>query len=195
MGPLLTLLLLVPGPVRWTFDSEAPGRIPAGWEAAVGRWEIVTEEGSNRVIAQQAVNANPVFNVLLVDRPQLRDVDLSVRLKPVSGKLDQGGGLVWRAKDARNYYVARYNPLEQNLRLYKVEDGRRTQLQSAESVPSLQGWCTLRVTMRGERIECWLEGKKLLNGRDATFAEAGRVGLWSKADAQTWFDDFTAAEP
>ena len=115
-------------------------------------------------------------------------MDITVRLKAVAGELDRGGGLVWRAKDKDNYYIARYNPLEDNFRVYKVEAGKRTQLQSAR-VPGDTKWHTLRVTMSGTRITCYLDGTKHLETDDPTFPEAGKIGLWSKADAQSYFDD------
>jgi len=87
---------------------------------------------------------------------------------------------------------ARYNPLEDNYRLYKVENGKRTQLQSA-TITHSEGWHLLRVTMKDDRIECFYDGKKYLEGTDAAFKGAGKIGLWTKADAQSHFDDFTAA--
>jgi len=130
------------------------------------------------------------LNVVLVDSVQAKNLDLSVHLKPIAGTIDQGGGVVWRAKDAKNYYICRYNPLENNFRVYKVVDGRRTELASAD-IQKTDGWQTLRITMREEQIECFLDGKKHLEVNDGTFGVAGRIGLWTKADAQTHFDDLT----
>ncbi|MGD0045059.1 MAG: family 16 glycoside hydrolase, partial [Isosphaeraceae bacterium] len=135
-----------------------------------------------------ARNPNPVFNVVLIGGHDTRDLDLSVNLRPVAGVNDQGGGLIWRAKDAKNYYVARFNPLENNFRVYTVVDGKRTQLQSAEATyPG--AWCHLRVTMKGDHIVCYKDGVKLLDVHDATFPGPGKIGLWSKSDAQTEFDE------
>jgi hypothetical protein len=111
-------------------------------------------------------------------------------MKAIAGKEDQGGGLVWRAKDAKNYYVARYNPLEDNYRLYKVEKGKRTQLKSANIKPR-EGWHTLRVSMKGNVIECYYDGQKFLEAEDGTFSDSGKIGLWTKSDAQTHFDGLT----
>ncbi len=121
---------------------------------------------------------------------RFKDVDVSVRLKAVVGELDQGGGVVWRARDKDNYYIARYNPLESNFRVYKVEKGKRTQFQSA-GIPGDREWHTLRVTMAGGRITCYLDGRKYLETDDRTFPDAGRIGLWTKADARSYFDDLT----
>jgi hypothetical protein len=174
---------------KWTFDNDTPGAIAQGFTAEVGEWKVVDDEG-NRVLAQRSKSPDAVFNVVLIDDTRARDVDLPVRLKAVEGVDDQGGGLVWRAKDKNNYHIARYNPLEDNYRVYKVVDGRRTMFKSAD-IPHTPGWHTLRVTMKGDRIECFHDGKKYLDAQDTTFPDAGKIGLWSKADARSYFDDLT----
>jgi hypothetical protein len=171
----------------WTFDKDETGALPKGFAAAVGHWRVV-EHDDSKVLAQLARNPNPVFNVVLIEGPGAQDLDLSVKLRSIAGVNDQGGGLIWRAKDAKNYYVARFNPLENNFRVYTVVDGKRTQLQSAE-VTHQGDWCRLRVTMKGDHIVCYLDGVKLLDIRDATFPGPGKIGLWSKSDAQTEFDE------
>jgi len=143
---------------------------------------------STRVLAQVATSADDAFNVVLVASRHL-DLDVFVRLRSVSGRVDQGGGIVWRAQDARNYYIARYNPLEDNFRVYKVANGQRVMLKSATLHVDHSAWHTLRITMRGDHIEGYLNGTKYLDVRDATFSHAGQIGLWTKADAWTNFDD------
>jgi len=128
--------------------------------------------------------------VALAGETNARDVDLSVRMKTIAGDYDQGGGLVWRARDVKNYYLARYNPLEDNYRLYKIVNGKRTLLQNAD-IAHTAGWHTLRVTMEDNHVQCDYDGKKYLDVKDATFPEAGKIGLWTKADAQSQFDDLT----
>jgi hypothetical protein len=155
----------------------------------VGTWAVVDSD-QGKALAQSAKNANSVFNITLATDTNAKDVDLSVRMKAIAGETDQGGGLVWRAKDAKNYYLARYNPLEDNYRLYKVVDGKRTLIQNAD-ITHTEGWHTLRVTMSGDQMTCYYDGKKYLEGKDDTFPEAGKIGLWSKADAQSQFDDLT----
>ena len=177
----------------WDFESDQPGKIAKGFSGQVGTWEVA-RDGDNHVLAQKAKNDDDTFNVVLVDGTRYKDLDLSVRLKAVAGELDQGGGLVWRAKDKNNYYIARYNPLEDNFRVYKVEAGKRTQFQSAK-IPGDTKWHTLRVTMSGTKITCYLDGKKHLEADDSTFPDAGKIGLWSKADAQSYFDDLTVEAP
>jgi hypothetical protein len=132
-----------------------------------------------------------MFNLCVAQNTSYQDVDFSVAFKAVRGQKDQGGGLVWRYQDANNYYVCRMNPLEDNFRVYKVVDGKRTQLGTKEDLKVPVGeWHTLRVKQAGDRIECYLDGRKYLEVRDETFRKAGKVGLWTKADAQTYFDDF-----
>jgi hypothetical protein len=173
----------------WTFDDEKAGQIARGFTGEVGVWKVVASEKGN-ALAQSAKNANSVFNITLAGDTDAKDVDLSVRMKAVAGETDQGGGLVWRAKDAKNYYLARYNPLEDNFRLYKVANGKRTLIQNAD-ISHSDGWHTLRVTMVGDAMTCYYDGKKSVEGKDSTLTGAGKIGLWSKADAQTQFDDLT----
>lgn len=173
----------------WTFDDDSPGTIARGFTNETGKW-VVAASGAGKVLAQTARSGDDTFNVALAADTNVRDVDLSVRMKAVAGELDQGGGLVWRARDAKNYYLARHNPLENNFRVYKVENGKRTQFQSVDIARS-PGWHTIRVVMTGDHITCDYDGKTHLDVHDSTFAGPGKVGLWSKADAQSEFDDLT----
>lgn len=174
----------------WNFDADSAGKIAAGFGAVVGSWTVVAD-GKNHFLAQTAASDDAVFNLALVDDTNYADIDLSVRLKAIGGKVDQGGGLVWRARDARNYYVCRYNPLEDSFRVYKVVDGKRSQLETAK-VPGDNQWHTLRVTMQGNRIRCFFDDKLHLEAEDSTHRRAGHIGLWTKADAHTYFDDLVA---
>ena len=176
----------------WDFEKDEPGRLAKGFTSEVGLWEVA-RDGDNHVLYQKAKNDDATFNLALVEGTSCKDIDLCVKLKAVAGEVDRGGGLVWRAKDSRNYYIARYNPLEDNFRVYKVQDGKRTQFQSAK-IPGDDKWHTLRVTMVVTKIACYLDGQKYLEVEDATFPEAGMIGLWSKADAQSYFDDLTVSE-
>lgn len=176
----------------WDFEDTSVGKLPPGFKSDVGSW-TVAKDGDNQVLAQTAKNPNSVFNVVLLSDTNQKDVDLSVRLKAMAGDDDQGGGLVWRARDKSNYYLARYNPLEDNYRLYKVEKGKRIMFKNAD-IKASPGWHTLRVTMKGGHIECYYDGKKYLDVEDGTFSDAGMIGLWSKADAQSYFDDLELSE-
>jgi hypothetical protein len=191
---LISGIFLAAGTAKktWDFEQDELGKIAKGFTNEVGRWEVA-QDGDNHVLFQKAKNEDATFNVALVDGTSYKDLDLSVKLKAVAGDVDRGGGVVWRAKDAKNYYIARYNPLEDNFRVYKVQDGKRTQFQSAK-IPGDEKWHTLRVTMAGVKITCYLDGQKHLETEDSTFSDAGMIGLWSKADAQSYFDDLTASE-
>ena len=192
LGHLRSTLATTRAKTVWSFESDQPGKIAKGFTAEVGTWEVERDR-ENNVLAQKAKNDDGTFNVVLVDDTHFKNVDLSVRMKAVAGTLDQGGGLVWRARDKGNYYIARYNPLEDNFRVYNVQGGKRTQFQSAKIAGDTK-WHTLRVTMTGAQITCYLDGTKYLEVEDSTFVEAGKIGLWSKADAQSYFDDLTAGE-
>ena len=114
-----------------------------------------------------------------------------VAFRANKGKNDQGGGFVWRYQDANNYYICRMNPLEDNYRVYKVIAGKRIQLETKEQLTvKANEWHKLKVKMEGDRIECFLDGEKMLDVKDDAIQKAGKVGLWTKADAQTSFDDF-----
>jgi hypothetical protein len=143
------------------------------------------------VLAQTAAGPSLLFNLCVQQDGDYKDVELRVAFKAIKGDKDQGGGFVWRYQDANNYYVARMNPLEDNYRLYHVVAGKRTQLETKEELKVPTGtWHTLLVKMVGDRIECYLDDKKQLEAKDATITKAGKVGLWTKADAQTHFDGF-----
>ncbi len=187
-----TTALAQSGSKTWNFDSEKAGEVPSGFNPVVGEWKTVPDSTaiSHHALAQVARNSGSTFNLILVSDTSYKDVDVSVAMKAAAGKEDQGGGLVWRAKDAENYYVARFNPLEDNYNLYKVEDGRRSQIEGTK-IQARPGWHALRVTMNGNHIECYFDGKKVMDAKDSTFTDPGKIGLWTKSDAQTHFDKLT----
>lgn len=127
----------------------------------------------------------------MADSSRFTDLELTVSFKAVKGETDQGGGPVWRYKDANNYYIARMNPLEDNFRVYKVVGGKRSQLGSAEAEAPAGKWHSIRIVHKGDHIQCYLNGKRQLDVKDETFKDAGKIGLWTKADAVTSFDDLT----
>jgi hypothetical protein len=176
----------------WDFESDEPGVSAKGFANEAGEW-VVAKEGANKVLHQKAKNPDATFNVTLAEGTSYKNVDLSVKLRAVAGEVDRGGGVVWRAKDKDNYYICRYNPLEDNFRVYKVVDGIRTMFKNAKAAGD-EKWHSLRITMVGPKITCWLDSDKLLEAEDGTFKDAGMIGLWSKADAQSYFDDLSAAE-
>lgn len=188
----------------WDFEDGTVGKLPAHWTAMkTGKgegsvWKIVEDKTAPKgpkVLAQTAEGPNALFNLCVADAPTFTDIDLTVSFKAVAGKNDQGGGPVWRLKDADNYYICRMNPLEDNFRVYKVVAGKRMQLASADAKAADNAWHTIRVVQVGAHIQCWFNGKKLLDVKDDQFKEAGKVGLWTKADAQTYFDELVVAAP
>lgn len=189
------------------FDRDSVGKPPAGFSFALtgqgkpGVWVIAKDNsspGQKNVLAQ--TDPDPTgyrFPVAVFDAIAATDVDVSVKVKPISEKKDQGAGIVWRYKDKDNYYIVRANALENNVVLYKVENGKRTDLPlvregrtygKKEKVPSGQ-WGTLRVVAKGNLFEVYHDGKKLYEVRDETFKDAGKVGLWTKADSVIYFDE------
>ena len=190
-----------------SFDDQNPGEPPRGMTCALtgkgrpGSWKVLavkTAPSAPNVLAQTDDDGTSYrFPVCVGDGPSAVDVDLSVRFKPVSGSGDQAAGLVWRYRDADNYYIVRANALENNVVLYKVEGGRRTDLPlkgegrtygKKVTVPS-GAWSSLAVTVRGNRFEVVFNGTKLYEVEDATFTGPGRIGVWTKADSVTHFDD------
>ena len=175
---------------KWDFETDTVGHSAAGFLTVSGNWSIA-DDGRNRVLAQSAKSEDAAFNLVLNPGVLFSEVELTVRLKAIDGVVDQGGGLVWRAKNAQTYYLARYNPLEDSFRVYKVVDGKRMQLGSIKATGD-RDWHTLRVSMKGSRIQCSLDGNVNLDVEDSSIRGYGRIGLWSKSDAQTYFDDLKA---
>jgi len=189
---VLGLAADAPTPKGW--DKADLGKVPTGWkslstgEKAATKWVLKADDKAKLALTQVGESPNPVFNLCAADEPAVADLEATVSFSALSGKKDQGGGLVWRFQDANNYYVARMNPLEDNFRLYKVIAGKRIQLATVEDiVVKANTWHTLTIRMKGDAIECLLNGKKHLTATDSTIEKAGRVGLWTKADAVTAF--------
>jgi hypothetical protein len=180
----------------WNFDTDPTGKIARGWSQASGTWRVVadpTAPSKPNVLAQVSNHhTGSYFNVTVANELSPKDVTISVRSRAVAGQEDEGGGPVWRYRDLRNYYIARQNNLENNYRIYKVVNGRRIQLGSTRLRARTGTWHALKVTMIGNHIQCFFDGRKYLDVKDDTFKDAGKVGLWTEADAQTHFDNFTA---
>lgn len=191
--------------VEWTFDKCEVGQPVAGWRIAQTRggdkpakWLVAADDSAPskpNVLKVETTAEDQSFNLLISESLSLKDVDLRAMLRADGGKVDQGGGLLWRCKDESNYYVCRVNPLESNFRVYKVEGGKRTQLGSADVEAKSSEWHEVRAVMIGSKIECFLDGKKQLEAVDDTFKDAGRIGLWTKADASSSFDKVTVQAP
>ena len=160
-----------------------------GWKTIDGQWAVEEMPGApsgERVLVQRAVKN--AFNVIVAPGGPYTDVDVSLRFKPISGREDASAGIVFRFAEGR-YYVVRANALEDNVRLYYYDRSRHQLATATVQPPALGRWHTLRVVVVGDHIQAWLDGQRLLDHRDARF-RAGQVGLWTKADSITAFDDF-----
>jgi hypothetical protein len=186
----------------WTFETDKAGQAPAGFEflttakAPAGKWEVAAD-GDNKVLAQLDTDTTVKgrFAMAVAKDSSFKDLTLSVRGKPVAGKVDQSVGLVWRLKDVDNYYLVRSNALEQNIVLYRVVAGKRRELMGKDYVPLKAGeWHTLKVEHKGNAIKVYFGKDKIIEAEDATFPDAGKVGVWVKADSVSHFDDLAAEE-
>lgn len=175
---------------KWDFENDTVGKLPAGFVSAVGEW-MTAADGKNRTLRQSAKSADSTFNLVIRTDVLYSDVEASVRLKADKGVVDQGGGIVWRLKNAQTYYLSRYNPLEDSFRLYKVVDGKRFQLASVKA-PGDSNWHVIKISMNGNSIRCTLDDQYPLEAQDDSIRGYGRLGIWTKADAQSDFDDVSA---
>jgi len=185
--------------IVWTFETNKIGTLPSEWIVAEtngkkspATWQIIKRADNKGQCIAITTNKNTgeTFNLLLLKKRQYKNVEIHVKLKAVAGKEDQGGGLVWRVKDANNYYICRWNPLENNLRLYIVKDGKRTQLATATIKADPTRWHEIEVEHEGSKIKIEFDDKDIISFTDTTFTNAGKVGLWVKADGRTQFDSF-----
>jgi hypothetical protein len=190
------------------FESADLGSVPAGWsvsmtsEGGPPRWEIqsdATAAGGPNVLAQLSTDrTSGRFPLAIYEGARLTDGAISVKFKPISGRVDQAAGLVWRYADENNYYIVRANALENNVVLYKVEDGKRITLApvgqegdyGVEHTVPAQRWSTLGVAFSGSKFSVLFDGVELFQVEDSTFPDAGRVGVWTKADSVVQFDHF-----
>jgi hypothetical protein len=181
------------------FDSDTPGSPPAGWQAGVtgrgaAKWTVRQDAGAPsapHVLEQSGVGA---FPWIVRSGTAIEDGFVEVKFKALSGKQDQAGGVVWRWKDGDNYYVARANAAENNVSLYYTQAGKRITLKYVDAPVPAQTWHVLRVEFSGRRIAVSLNGKKYIEMEDAHITGPGAVGLWTKADSVTAFDDFSYSQ-
>ncbi len=204
---ILTLLLVSPtlaetkstSETTVDFDKFETGKTPAGFSTALtgggGAVSWVIQEDSTapsggKVLAQTSTEQTDYrFPLCVYDKFTAKDVEVSVKFKAVSGKVDQAAGLVARFQDKDNYYIVRANALEDNVRLYKVVGGSRKQFAGTKAkVPSGE-WHALKLEVKGSHFKVFFDDKLLFEADDDTFKEAGKVGLWTKADSVTYFDD------
>ena len=178
------------------FDKAEVGKPPGGWTATktgtgMARWEVAADDTAPSKPNVLKQSGQATYPVCLKDDTSLRDGFVEVKFKTLSGREDQAAGLVWRAQDANNYYVARANALENNVTIYHTINGRRTEKKRSNiKVPGNQ-WHALRVDFQGSHFTVAFNGQQALEWDDETFKDAGKLGVWTKADSVTVFDDFT----
>ncbi len=188
----------------WNFDRDTPGKPSEAFTSAltgqgtIGQW-VVTKEATApsqpNVLAQTSEDKTDYrFPIAIADGTNYKDLVLSVRFKTISGTVDQGAGLIFRLKDKDNYYIVRANALEDNFRLYHVVNGRRVQFAGANFKVTSQQWHEINVEARGDEFKCYYDGQLKFNAKDSTFKDAGKIGLWTKADSVIYFDDLTVKD-
>jgi Domain of Unknown Function (DUF1080) len=179
-----------------TFDQAEPGKPPAGWTATQtgtgqAQWAVVRDDTAPSKPNVLKQSGRATYPICLKDDTSVRDGYVEVKFKALSGKEDQAGGIVWRAKDANNYYVTRANALEDNVTIYHTINGRRTEKKRARMKVAPNVWHTLRADFQGTHVTVTFDGQKAIEWDDDTFKDAGKLGVWTKADSVTEFDDFT----
>jgi len=179
-----------------SFDDLKSGLPPHGWTGAKTgqgnpKWEVVVDDSAPskpHVLKQSGEAAYPVC---IKDDTSIKDGFVQVKFKPVSGKVDQAGGVIWRCQDADNYYIARANVLEDNVTIYHTIKGKRVSFKNIDTKVTPGIWHTLRVDFAGNRFIVTFDGQKVIDATDESFSNSGKVGVWTKADSVTLFDDFS----
>jgi hypothetical protein len=178
------------------FDDATVGKAPPDWTATQtgagkAQWTIEKDDSapsSSHVLKQSGVATYPIC---LKNATQLINGFVEMKFKTLAGQEDQAGGVIWRAQDADNYYVARANALEDNITVYHTVHGKRTEKNHVAIKVTPNEWHRLRVDFEGTQFTIGFDGQTVLHWEDATFSKGGRVGLWTKADSVTVFDDFS----
>jgi hypothetical protein len=190
------------GSKTYSFDKDAPGKPPAGFTFArtrkvgkPGKWVVESQKdapsGGKALGQVDKDDTNARYAIAVINENAPANVRVSVKCKAISGEVDQACGLVFRYKDENNYYITRSNVLEENIRLYHVKDGKRTQFANWDGAVPGKAWTELAAEAKGETLIVYFNGKKVIEAKDRTFSDAGKVGLWIKADSVSYFDDLT----
>ncbi len=189
--------------VSWDFDEVPEGELPSGWKVEATNqkgspaiWRVIkdtTAPSGDQVLALVSPPGEygGNFNLCWMDSTTILDGEIQVGFKSIKGEVDQGGGVMWRVRDKDNYYIARFNPLEDNFRIYHVHNGSRKKIADVKVVLPAGKWHTMKIVQQGNTYEGYINGDKLLEGTNDLFTTSGGVGLWTKADAVTSFDDFS----
>jgi hypothetical protein len=192
-GSLLTRFALADSV---NFDDLKTGASPPGWAAThtgtgSAKWQIVADDSAPSKPNVLKQSGDATYPVCIKDDTKLKDGFVEVKFKPISGKEDQAGGVIWRCKDKDNYYIARANALEDNVTIYHTVKGKRSEKKRINTKVASNQWHTLRVDFKDHFFVVTFDGKKAFTWKDDTFKDAGKVGVWTKADSTTLFDDFT----
>jgi hypothetical protein len=196
---LAALSFLSPAGKVFNFDTCKIGQAPPGWTVdgagSAPGWQVRRDQTAPTppyVLAEvSAEPANSRSPLAILNDLTARDADVSVRIKPISGRDQLAGGVVWRYRDENNYYLARADASENTVSVFKVENGHRIPLFSVikHAIPT-NSWSILKVSVRGPRFQVFVDHRRVLEGRDPTFSAPGRVGLWAMGDSTIYFDDF-----
>jgi len=178
------------------FDDAKAGAPPPGWKSAVtgsgsAKWSVEQESSAPskpNVLKQSGVGT---FPICIYESTKLKDGFVEVKFKPIEGKEDQAGGVIWRVQDSNNYYIARANALEDNVTIYHTIHAKRVAFKNINTKVTSGVWHTLRVDFEGNKFAVTFDGNKVIEATDESFANAGKVGVWTKADSVTLFDDFS----
>ncbi len=178
------------------FDDMKSGAAPAGWTATqtgsgAAKWAIEKDESAPSKPNVLKQSGQATFPVCIKNDTSLKDGFVEVKFKPVAGKEDQAGGVIWRVQDANNYYISRANALEDNVTIYHTINGKRVAFKNINTKVTSGVWHTLRVDFKGNKFTVTFDGNKVIEATDESFANAGKVGVWTKADSVTEFDNFT----
>jgi hypothetical protein len=178
------------------FDDMKVGTVPPSWTttqtgSGTAKWSVEKDNSAPSKPNVLKQSGQATFPVCFKNDTNIKDGFVEVKFKPIAGKEDQAGGVIWRLQDANNYYIARANALENNVTIYHTIKGKRTEKKRTNVKVSSGTWHTLRVDFSGNHFTVTFDGKKALEWEDDTFQNAGKVGVWTKADSVTEFDDFT----
>jgi len=178
------------------FDNFKTGAAPPGWAATQtgsgsAKWSVEKDDSAPSKPNALKQSGQATFPVCIKNDTNLKDGFVEVRFKPVAGKEDQAGGVIWRVQDANNYYIARANALEDNVTIYHTINGKRVAFKNINTKVTSGAWHTLRVDFKGNKFTVTFDGTNVIEATDESFANAGKVGVWTKADSVTLFDNFS----
>ncbi|MCC6600939.1 MAG: hypothetical protein IT223_09735 [Crocinitomicaceae bacterium] len=188
--------------VSFDFENSDINTIASDWSAhfygeGATNWNVISDNGNNVFAQLQNINPDNHFNIAVYDKLEVTDMELSVKMCATKGIFDQGGGIVWRYKNESNHYILRANPLENDLVLFKMENGERIDLPlvnigrtyGVEVDYTGADWHTIGVKVEGNLFTAFFDGREMFKVQDSSFTDPGKIGLWTKSDACTYFDD------